>query len=74
MNNPDKEIRLVKIVPTEEIQEWKKLFSLHGTKTHLENKTGIARKTLNEVLKNEKGVERVIKAIRKYIKQQYQAA
>jgi hypothetical protein len=70
MNNPEKETRIVKIVPTDEIKEWKTIFALHGTKAHLERKTNISRKTLNDILENKKGVERLIKLIRKFVKQQ----
>lgn len=74
MNNPEKETRIVKIVPTQEIKEWKNLFSLHGTKALLERKTAISRKTLNEILENGRGVDRLIKAIRKFVKSYSQTA
>lgn len=74
MKNPEKETRIVKIVPKPEIKEWRIFFQLRGSKALLHRKTGIPRKTINYILENEKGYEQTIKSIRTFLKTESQIA
>lgn len=66
--------RVVKKVEATELREWGLYFKMHGTKTDFEIATGISRRTIENVLKNKKGEERVITAIRLYYQSQQQTA
>ena len=66
--------RKVILVPTEELKTWTEYFKLFGTKTDLKNKTHVSRSTINGILKEGKGEERVIELVRNYLLLQTKAA
>lgn len=62
--------RKVVTVTTAEVDAWTKYFSLYGTRSDIFRKENVNNVTLTRILKNAKGEERIIKAIRKHVKQQ----
>jgi hypothetical protein len=57
-----------------ELKAWKKHFMPFGTKTEFERETGIARQTLNKVLKAGKGEKTTVGVIRSFVGSQKQVA
>lgn len=69
-----KQYRKVVILEQEEAATWSKYFQLYGNQADLFRQANVSRPTLTRVLSRKRGEERIIKAIRKYFKQQKQAA
>lgn len=62
--------RKVVIVNNDELVRWREYFTLYGTRAEIFRKENINRVTLTRILKDGKGENRIVKAIRKHVKQQ----
>jgi DNA invertase Pin-like site-specific DNA recombinase len=60
----------VVIVDEEELAGWKEYFSLYGTRSEIFRSANVNNTTLTRILKDAKGEERIIQAIRKHVKKQ----
>lgn len=62
--------RKVVIVNNDELMKWREYFSLFGTRSEIFRDQNVNRVTLTRILRDAKGEERIIKAIRKHVKKQ----
>ena len=63
-----KQVRRVIVVKKRELECFKKLFKLPGTKSDFQNKHNIQRQSVSRILERGQGVERIVRAMRKYYK------
>ncbi len=54
-------------VNKKELNQWRKKFMVYGAKTEFENETKIPRQTLHRILKEGKGLEDNVSAIRNFL-------
>jgi hypothetical protein len=54
------------IIQRSELNKWKKYFSIYGAKSEFERETEVTRQTLHNILKNGRGDERTVSAVRNF--------